>query len=87
MRVWLTRSSFLADPCIEVWLKKPKLYRPITGEPLFVNSAGHFDPDYDICLKVFRKLTGVRLKPNECRCVDLRLSIKPIVAKRKVMRK
>lgn len=83
MKVWLTRSNNCYAPCVEVWLKKPKLHRPFGGVSLFVNSAGDYNPNYTICWRGFREMTSVRLKPGECRCVDLNLSIKPVTPKRK----
>lgn len=87
MIVWLTHSSFSAYSSIEVWPKKPRLRDYTNGDVMFVDSYGHYEPDYVICLRYFHKLTDFRLKPGECRCVDMRLDIKPVTPKRKKVKR
>lgn len=84
MKVWLTRSKGRCLPCVEVWLKKPKLQFGICGNVMFVSAdKGFYEPDYVICMRVFRKLTNLSPEIGECLGVDLQLSLKPLIQTRK----
>lgn len=87
MRVWLTRQKTSYNPSIDVWFREPHLVRYDHGDEEFVDSRGQYNPEYGICLRYFHRLTNVRLKPGECRLVDLRLSLKPMTPKRKKVKR
>jgi len=76
-RVWVSRDcdfgcSKNGEP-YAIWRKRPRLQQG----SFFSLQIGVMIMDY-LCVRDFQKLTGFRLKPGECKQVDMTITMVPV---------
>lgn len=63
MKVWVSRDYNTIDPVVELCTKKPEL----VGHCYFGRPLTFF------CYKEFKRITGFKLKPGECKRVEIKV--------------
>lgn len=79
-RVWVSRDCDLgycnAEP-YAIWRRQPR----IVDDSFYQSASGNSTTLEDLCVRDFQRLTGLRLKPGECRQFDMTITMTPVETK------